>query len=704
MKKLLLIILGALLVGSVQSQVIFEESFSGGAIPIPGWMILGNQQNFDNPQTAKAGGTAPELVIDNNPSFPNTTMRIISPQINTTGASKLVIRFKHMFEKAGGASSFTIGVDTRVSGGSWNNVWTKSATATINAEGVTIIVTNANVGASNFQFSFFVTGASTAFSSWNIDDVEVVKPLDLDAAIASVDLPQLFTGPQQIKGKVSNLGNTAVTSVDVNWKVDDGDTHTTQLAGLNLSTGMSADYTSADILNLPEGEYNLYVWISNVNGGEVDDNPANDTLVRALSIPDRLIFYKPLFEEFTSSTCGPCATFNNGTLNPFLAGHTDDDLTLIKYQMNWPGSGDPYYTAEGGTRRGYYGVNAVPDLYVDGSKVATSAAGVNNAYNATAGTMANVAIESTHTISGNNVIINCNIIPYLNYSNVKVHIAIVEKKTTQNVATNGETEFHHVMMDMVPTGNGTSANLVAGQTLNYQHTVDMSSTNVEEMNDLMVAIFIQQSDKKIVQSGYSVESGAVVTSSIPNNAINVPVGDPIVINFSQPVRKIGGVVLTNDNVASVINFRKGDVTGEPVGFTATINDAKTAITITPNPNLAYNQAYYLEVLPLENYSSVPTQSFIINFTTLLNIGVPYVPVIDFKVYPNPVTNTLYVSDITNVKTLEVYSIVGNLLQTIEVTAASGQQSINVNSLPAGLYILKAKSAGSEKAVRFVVTR
>src|SRR5690606_34513368 len=130
-----------------------------------------------------------------------------------------------------GASSFTIGVDTRVSGGSWNNVWTKSATATINAEGVTIIVTNANVGASNFQFSFFVTGASTAFSSWNIDDVEVVKPLDLDAATASVDLPQLFTGPQQIKGKVSNLGNTAVTSVDVNWKVDDGDTHTTQLAG-----------------------------------------------------------------------------------------------------------------------------------------------------------------------------------------------------------------------------------------------------------------------------------------------------------------------------------------------------------------------------------------------------------------------------------------------------------------------------------------
>lgn len=702
MKKLLLIIFGALLFSSAQSQVIFQESFSGGTIPIPGWMILGNAQNFANPETANAGGTAPELVFDNTPSFPSTTMRIISPQINTTGATKLIIRFKHMLEKAG-STPFIIGVDTK-SGGAWTNVWTKSATATIDAEGVTILVQNANVGATNFQFCFYITGASTNMNSWSIDDVEVVKPLELDGAISSVDLPALFTGVQTIQGKVANLGNTAINSLDVNWQVDAEEVHTTSLTGLNVTTGMSADYVSADYLNLPEGEYILNVWISNVNGVAADDDTSNDTLTRELSIPDRIVFYKPLFEEFTSSTCGPCATFNNTIFNPFLASHTDDDLTLIKYQMNWPGAGDPYYTAEGGTRRGYYGVNAVPDLYIDGMKVATTAAGVSGGYNATAGTMANVAIDAVHNVSGNNVLIDCNIIPYLNYSNVKVHIAIVEKITTQNVATNGETEFHHVMMDMVPTGNGTTANLVAGEVFNIQQTVDMSLTNVEEMDDLMVAIFIQQSDKKIVQSGYSVEAGALITSNVPNNAVNVPVADPITINFSQPVRMIGGAPLTNQNVANVINFREVDATGAPVGFTATINDAKTVITVTPSPNLKYNQAYYLEVLPLENNLAVPTLNYIINFTTLLNISVPTVPVIDFKIYPNPVTNTLNISDISNVKTLEVYSIIGNLMKTVEVTSTSGQQSINVSNLPAGLYILKAKSSGSEKAIRFVVTR
>src|SRR5690606_21998775 len=155
-------------------------------------------------------------------------------------------------------------------------------------------------------------------------------------------------------------------------------------------------------------------------------------MVKSISIPTALIPYRPLFEEFTSSTCGPCASFNNSVFNPFIQ-QNGDNLTLIKYQMNWPGSGDPYYTAEGGVRRTYYGVNAVPDLYVDGKKTGTSAAAVNAAYSATYGTYTYVDIVSTHEIQGNNVIIDANIVPYANYPNVKIHMAIVEKVTTQNV-------------------------------------------------------------------------------------------------------------------------------------------------------------------------------------------------------------------------------------------------------------------------------
>ncbi len=706
MKKLLLIIFGAFLLSSANAQVLFEETFSAGAIPVPGWLIMGNSANFANPVSNIAGGTAPELVFDNDPVFPNTTMRIISPQINTTGSTQLIIRFKHMFEHvSGNTTAVTLKLETRSgTSGTWNTVWTASPTANIDAQGLNVLVNNANVGTANFQLSFVITGSSQIMKNWFIDDVIVLKPLALDGAISSVNLPSLFTGIQPIEGEFSNLGTTAVNSIDVNWKVDDGDVHTTSYTGLNVPLGGSAPYISADSMDLPEGNYDLYVWVSNVNGVSLDDDPLNDTLVRELSIPDRIIYYIPFFEEFTSSTCGPCATFNNGVFNPFLAQHDDDDLTLIKYQMNWPGSGDPYYTAEGGTRRTYYGVNAVPDLYVDGNKVATSASGVNGAYNATSGTMGTVFIESTHEIQGNNVIIDANVTPYANYSNVKIHISVIEKMTTQNVATNGETQFHHVMMKMVPNANGTSAELVNGQTISLKHTVNMTSTNVEEMDDLMVAIFIQEASKNILQSGYSLEVGATISSSIPDEAINVPVDQPIIISFSQPVRMIGGQAITNANVASVISFKEGDASGAAVGFVATINDAKTQITITPQPNLKYLQRYYLNVLPVENYSSTPTVSYVTNFTTKLNVGVIENPVVEFSVYPNPANSMLTISNVSNIRTVEIYSIVGNLIRSIELNNNVGQHTINVSNMPAGVYIMKAKGVQTEKAVRFIISR
>lgn len=704
MKKLLLLIFATLLFAGVNAQVLFEEDFSAGTIPVPGWMIMGNASNFACPASSNAGGNAPELQFDNDPVYPTTTMRIISPQINTTGATQLIIRFKHKYEHNAG-TAVNLSVATRgSSSGTWNPVWTVAVTSNVGPEGIAVVVSNANVGSANFQFCFALNGSSQTMKNWFIDDVEVLKPFALDGAMASVALPGVFVGPQVLEGTFANLGTTAINSIDVSWKVDAGDVQTESYTGLNVPLGGSDEYSFAEPLDLPAGDYTLYLWVSNVNGQPVDENPANDTLVKALSIPDHLVYYKPLFEEFTSSTCAPCASFNNGTFNPWLAQHTDDDLTLIKYQMNWPGSGDPYYTAEGGQRRTYYGVNAVPDLYIDGNKVGTTTAAINGAYNATSGAPCNYEFQSTHEIQGNIVMIDATIIPYESQSNVKLHTIVIEKVTTQNVATNGETEFHHVMMDCVPDGLGTTVNLIAGQPLNYKFNVDMSTTNVEEMDDLMVALFLQNSSKDVLQSDYSLEVGASVSCNISNNAVNVPVAQPIIINYSQAVRMIGGEQITNGNVSQIIEFKLGDATGAPVGFTATINAAKTQITITPSPNLAYLTEYYVNILPVENSNSVPTLPYEFTFTTVLNVAVKDIPVTEFTLYPNPVSSVLYLSKADNINTIEIYNIVGGLMKKIELSNNTGIYGINVGNMPAGLYILKAKGLQNEKAVRFVISK
>jgi len=65
--------------------------------------------------------------------------------------------------------------------------------------------------------------------------------------------------------------------------------------------------------------------------------------------------------------------------------------------MNWPGAGDPYYTAEGGVRRDFYGVNAVPDLYCNGGAVATTVPDVQAAYDQALTQIGMMDIAATHT-------------------------------------------------------------------------------------------------------------------------------------------------------------------------------------------------------------------------------------------------------------------------------------------------------------------
>jgi len=705
MKKLLLFLFVSVFSLGLSAQVLLQQDFSSGQMPPTGWMVMGNMQNWVISESTNAGGTAPEMRIKSTPSF-NSSMRIISSQVNTTGYTSVIIRFKHMFDHAdGGSSPFTIGLDTRSNNGAWNTVWSVGATSDIPAETVTVLVSNANVGAANFQFSLFINGSSQNLKDWYVDDIEVLHPLTTDGAMSAINVPPLFVGKVAVKGKFSNLGQTAITSADVSYQANDGDIFTSNFSGLSVTTGNSYSFECSDSLDLPSGLYDLKVWISNLNGAGDDENTANDTMVKSISIPTQLIYYRPFFEEFTSSTCGPCASFNSSVLNPFIAQH-ENDITLVKYQMNWPGSGDPYYTLEGGVRRTYYNVNAVPDMYIDGKKVATSSAGVNGGFNATYGTMTYVDIQSTHEIQGNNVIINANVIPYANYPNVKIQMAIVEHITTQNASTNGETEFHNVMMKMVPDASGTEANLVSGQPVTLSHTVDMTSTNVEEMDDLLLAIFIQDnSTKGIYQSAYSTEIGASVTTSIADGAINVPVDEQIVIDYSQAVRMIGGQAITNSNVAQLIVFKEGDASGPVVGFTATINAAKTQIVVTPGPALKYDQRYYFKVMPVENYSSVATLPVSLNFTTALNVGVPQVQAADVRIYPNPAKSMIYISDISGTKQVDIYSVVGTLVKSVTSFPNSrGQAVIGVSDLQPGMYIMRLSGNAKDTTLRFVVTR
>lgn len=86
----------------------------------------------------------------------------------------------------------------------------------------------------------------------------------------------------------------------------------------------------------------------------------------------------------------------------------------------------------------------------------------------------------------------------------------------------------------------------------------------------------------------------VATLSPLNNSINLPVNTIPTASFNEPVTLADGTPLTPENIATAVELRLNDATGELVAFDATYAD--NVITINPLGGLLNSQTYYLAVL------------------------------------------------------------------------------------------------------------
>ena len=335
-----------------------------------------------------------------------------------------------------------------------------------------------------------------------------------DAGVSNVNLPAILTQPDNtdIEATITNYGETTLNSIEFNYQVDGGAIHTDNLTGLNLASGQSTTVTNSVSWNATAGAHSVDVYVSNFNGNGGDEIAANNHMVKTVSVASNSTQNIPLYEEFTSSTCNPCARFNGTYFNPSFLSTNAGKYNLVKYQMNWPSPGDTYYTAEGGERRVYYGVNSVPNLRLEGADgTHFNTLSLQNELDTAYADPAFFAITSSYTIDSDTKDINVtvNINPYLT-GDFTLYCAVVEKTTTGNVSSNGETEFHNVMMKMVPNASGTAAALVVDTPATFNITANLNGTHIEEYSDLEVVVFLQDNDtKKVMQSAKSVDAAGI---------------------------------------------------------------------------------------------------------------------------------------------------------------------------------------------------
>jgi hypothetical protein len=637
-------------------QTYLWESFDAGQMPPSGWSLDGLPAQWAVNNSSNAGGTAPEAQFTYVQG--TTVTRLVSPMCNLTGLTSVKLSFRHMYDWYTNPAP-KVGVATRSHNGAWSTVWEKTPTANIGPEQVDVIISNSDVGQSEFQICFYLNGNMYNLDYWYCDNVLLFNPLNLDAGIISLGATQTyFAEPVMVKGSIMNVGLTAITSAEVNYSVDNGPVFTTALAGLSLATQDIYEFSCSQPMTGAIGPHQLTVWLSKVNG-IADNNQANDTLRKTEYKICHVVTRKPLYEEFTSSTCAPCASFNSSFV-PWCNTNADS-ITLVKYQMSWPAPGDPYYTLEGGVRRAYYGVNAVPDLYSNGGNTATTLSAVVQSFAQAKQLIGMMKIAGSNTITGTVMNINATVLPFSNFDNVRVYIVVMEKITHNNHMSNGETSFEHVMMKMVPDAEGTTASLVDRVPFTITQTVDLAGTHIEEFTDLIVGVFVQDPvSKQVYQSAYSVENGQFSSEA---RLSNIAVNGTAISGFSP------------DNFTYTVTLPGGTTTVPDVAGTP----METSETVIVVPALELPGSTIIDVFA-ENLTA--HHRYTVNFEWA--VGQSEYEKDNIRIYPNPTKGTIYLYGVAHAN-ITVMNSTGNLVHSISDFTGN---SLNLASLAKGVYVLK----------------
>lgn len=642
-------------------QTYLSQDFSSGAMPPAGWSINGMAAQWTVTQSNNANGIAPEA---NFTYGTGTDTQLISPEIDLTGLTSVHLAFTHFYDWFSNPAP-KVGVATRSgSSGAWHTVWQITPLGDLGPSQMDIEITNSDVGSSQFQFCFFLTGNMYNLDNWFLDNVILINPLAINGVLASISqTPVYFSNPTHVKGVLENTGSTVINSAEIDWQLDQGDIHTTELTGLAVPTFGIVEFTCEGLMNPPIGLHKLTVWINSVNGVP-DQNHSDDTLSKNVNKVCYSVPRKPLFEEFTSCTCLPCAFFNTSFV-PWCDSH-ENNITLIKYQMNWPGVGDPYYTAEGGIRRDYYGVTWVPWLECDGRFTDTDMGAVQNAYGPDSTEVSRMNIAATHTLNDHNINVNVSVLPFGNFPGSRVYVAVVERTTYNNVGSNGENSFDHVMMKMIPDAAGTQVNLTDRTPFTYTASVDLTETHIERWDDLLVEVWVQNGfTKEIYQSAYSLENGVLNTENQLDNLLvdgsSIPGFSPEILSYTYGVPSGVSLVpevqaIPKDSTEIVIVIPSATIPGT------------TTIDVFAQNNVAHNQ-------------------YAVNFFSVTGLQEPKDAYI--SVYPNPVSGFVYIRGAEHAR----ISIVSPVGATVKQIKDFTNDRIDLSGLANGVYTLKLEIPG-----------
>ena len=358
------------------------------------------------------------------------------------------------------------------------------------------------------------------------------------------DILSAAKGPYEVKLVVKNVGLDTIKSLDLSYSNTGNLKTTSTITNLSIAPQQVDTLTHSIPWAPSAGITTLKSWAENLNNIG-DDNTQNDTAFKPITILASSPEHVLLLESFTSSTSLPSKNFNANVET--VLGQTSNPVVHLKYPMNWPGTGDPYFTSEGGDRRQFYGVSSLPDLYLDGTNWSAFGSQVNDSIISQAQNhVALVEIEADYYIINKTYCVKIAVNPLINLpaGTYKAYAAIYEQASTQNVKSSGETIFYNIVKKIMPNGNGQTTNtLTAGiadtmsfcYTFNGSYILPANATQpvnlatqytVEDFANLRIVAWVQNMQtKEVMQTSEALQIAAPIGISendLVNNLVLYP--------------------------------------------------------------------------------------------------------------------------------------------------------------------------------------
>ncbi len=390
-----------------------------------------------------------------------------------------------------------------------------------------------------------------------VDNIRITVPAADAAQMVSYTVPSLaFTNNAvNIGGIFRNLGINSISSATLNYSVNNGPTTSQAYSGSVSSFNSDAFTFTSTYTPTTAGAYSIKVWVSGLNGGNIN----SDTLTATLSVVDPAPPVQSnmlIYEHFTNASCGPCAT-NNPRFQALLLAN-NMEATSVKHHTSWPGT-DPMYsfnTTDPTSRVTYYNITGVPAVRL-GSALSSNPASINqgNIDDNVMNTPNNWNYILNSSVTGNTLSVTGSVRGKTTTSNTdnKLWLYLVEDPISYATApgSNGEKDFPSVLRKILPTSNGINCGN-GSQSTTVSATYALSPTFVRD--NLYLLAFVQANGTKDVNKGVKIKLGnAINTTSILDlpsnttqwNAYPNPSHSELFIQIGDGLSDANGYTVTN---------------------------------------------------------------------------------------------------------------------------------------------------------------